>query len=112
GAAAKLAMKSAVAKSADPKPPASKPGNKSIRIDQMDKCGHYKYWREDLRLVRELDINYLRWGPANYKTFLGPGVYDWAWTDDVIAEMRRIGITPIIDLCHFGLPDWLGNFQN
>ena len=30
--------------------------------------------------------------------------------------MRRLGIVPIIDLCHFGLPDWLGNegqwFQN
>ncbi len=27
-------------------------------------------------------------------------------------EMRRLGIIPIIDLLHFGLPDWLGNFQN
>jgi hypothetical protein len=27
-------------------------------------------------------------------------------------EMRRLGIVPIIDLVHFGLPDWLGNFQN
>ena len=22
------------------------------------------------------------------------------------------GIVPIVDLCHFGVPDWLGNFQN
>jgi beta-glucosidase/6-phospho-beta-glucosidase/beta-galactosidase len=27
-------------------------------------------------------------------------------------EMRRLGIVPIIDLVHFGLPDWLGDFQN
>ena len=26
--------------------------------------------------------------------------------------MRRLGIVPIIDLVHFGLPDWLGDFQN
>ena len=26
--------------------------------------------------------------------------------------MRRLGIVPIIDLLHFGLPDWLGDFQN
>ena len=26
--------------------------------------------------------------------------------------MRRRKIVPIVDLCHFGLPDWLGNFQN
>ena len=29
-----------------------------------------------------------------------------------MAEMRRLGITPILDLLHFGVPDWLGNFQN
>src|SRR5205807_6409277 len=26
--------------------------------------------------------------------------------------MQELGIVPIMDLCHFGLPDWLGNFQN
>src|SRR4029453_16200065 len=28
------------------------------------------------------------------------------------AELRRRDITPIVDLCHFGVPDWIGNFQN
>ena len=23
-----------------------------------------------------------------------------------------LGITPLTDLCHFGVPDWLENFQN
>lgn len=82
------------------------------RIDQMEKCGHYARWRDDLRLVRELGLHYLRWGPALHRTFLGPGRYDWAWTDDVMAEMGRLDIQPILDLCHFGVPDWLGNFQN
>jgi beta-glucosidase/6-phospho-beta-glucosidase/beta-galactosidase len=27
-------------------------------------------------------------------------------------EIERLGILPIIDLCHFGVPDWMGNFQN
>ena len=26
--------------------------------------------------------------------------------------MKSVGITPIVDLCHFGLPDWIGDFQN
>jgi len=26
--------------------------------------------------------------------------------------MRELDIIPIVDLCHFGVPDWLGNFQN
>lgn len=29
-----------------------------------------------------------------------------------MAEIQRLGITPILDLLHFGVPDWLGNFQN
>mgnify|MGYP001598714006 CR=1 FL=1 len=85
---------------------------RGVRVDQMAKCGHYEHWRDDLRLTRELEIEYLRWGPANYKTFLGPGKYDWSWVDDVLAEMKRLRVTPIGDLCHFGLPDGLGNFQN
>jgi beta-glucosidase/6-phospho-beta-glucosidase/beta-galactosidase len=27
-------------------------------------------------------------------------------------EMKRLDIHPILDLCHFGVPDWVGNFQN
>ncbi len=82
------------------------------RIDQMEKCGHYTHWKKDFELVQSLKIKYLRWGPALYKTFLGPERYDWEWTDAAIAEMESRGIQPILDLCHFGLPDWLGNFQN
>jgi beta-glucosidase len=83
-----------------------------VRVDQMEKCGHYKRWKEDLDLVRELGIHYLRWGPPLYKSFRAPGRYDWAWTDDSLDLMRTLDIVPIMDLCHFGLPDWLGNFQN
>jgi beta-glucosidase/6-phospho-beta-glucosidase/beta-galactosidase len=54
----------------------------------------------------------LRWGPALYRTFTGPGCYDWSWVDDVLAHMRRLRLRPILDLCHFGVPDWLGDFQN
>ena len=43
---------------------------------------------------------------------LGPGRYDWSWTDMVLPEIQRLKIVPIMDLCHFGVPDWIGNFQN
>jgi beta-glucosidase/6-phospho-beta-glucosidase/beta-galactosidase len=41
-----------------------------------------------------------------------PGKYDWTFTDQVLDVMRRMGIVPLLDLCHFGVPDWLENFQN
>src|SRR5206468_369608 len=50
--------------------------------------------------------------PPIYRIFRGPNDYDWSFTDMVMAEMRKLGIVPIIDLLHFGLPDWLVDFQN
>jgi beta-glucosidase/6-phospho-beta-glucosidase/beta-galactosidase len=85
---------------------------KRRRVDEMEKCGHYQRFKEDFCLVRELGLEYLRWGPAYYRTHLGPATYDWSFPDEAMAEMRRLGIAPIADLCHFGVPDWLENFQN
>jgi len=83
-----------------------------VRVDEMEKCGHYRLLRNDFAAVAELGIRYLRWGPALYRTFRGPGRFDSEWTDAALAEMRRLQIEPIVDLCHFGVPDWLGDFQN
>ncbi|BDV33556.1 family 1 glycosylhydrolase [Methylocystis iwaonis] len=82
------------------------------RIDEMAACGHYRHWRTDLALVRDLGLRYLRYGPPLHLINPRRGQYDWAFLDDVADEMQRLGITPIMDLCHFGLPDWLENFQN
>jgi len=82
------------------------------RVDEMEKCGHYRYWKEDLECVRELGIRYLRYGPPYYRIHRAADEYDWSWPDMVLPEMQRRGIIPIIDLCHFGVPDWLGDFQN
>ncbi len=84
----------------------------NVRVDQLRDTGHYEMWQTDLRLVRELGLRYLRYGPPIYRTYPGPNQYDWSFMDAVMHEMRRLGIVPIIDLLHFGLPDWLGNFQN
>ena len=82
------------------------------RVDQLRDTGHYEMWKTDLKLVRELGLRYLRYGPPVYKIWLGPGKYNWADLDPVMSEIRRLGIVPIVDLIHFGLPDWLGDFQN
>jgi beta-glucosidase/6-phospho-beta-glucosidase/beta-galactosidase len=86
------------------------------RVDQLRDTGHYELWRTDLKLVRELGLRYLRYGPPIHRIFKGPDDYDWSFLDPVMHEMRRLGIVPIIDLCHFGLPDFLSAnglwFQN
>ncbi|WP_246777273.1 family 1 glycosylhydrolase [Microvirga sp. VF16] len=84
----------------------------SVRVDEMAKTGHYERWRDDFTLVRALGIDYLRWGPPYYRVHEGPDRYHWSYADEALAELRRLNITPIVDLCHFGVPDWIGDFQN
>ena len=82
------------------------------RLDQMEATGHYRNWREDLALTVETGVTHLRYGPPLHLIFIGPERYDWSFTDLVMPEFQRLNLTPIIDLCHFGLPDWLQDFQN
>ncbi len=83
-----------------------------VRRDLLAECGHYRHWQKDLQLVKELGLNVLRYGLPYHLTHLGPGRYDWSFADTVMREMQALQITPILDLLHFGVPDWLGNFQN
>jgi beta-glucosidase/6-phospho-beta-glucosidase/beta-galactosidase len=82
------------------------------RVDELEKCHHYERWREDFGLVRELGISYLRYGPPYYRTHVAPGRYDWSFADETLKELRTLAIAPIADLCHFGVPDWVGGFQD
>jgi beta-glucosidase/6-phospho-beta-glucosidase/beta-galactosidase len=82
------------------------------RVDEMEKCGHYERWREDFDLVDEMQIKFLRYGPPLHRTFLGPDKFDWSFADETFADLKRRDIVPIADLCHFGVPDWIGDFQN
>jgi beta-glucosidase/6-phospho-beta-glucosidase/beta-galactosidase len=82
------------------------------RVDELEKTGFYERWREDFRLVRDLEVQFLRYGPPYYRVHQGPDRYDWSFADETLAELRRLEIVPIVDLCHFGLPDWAGFYQN
>ena len=74
------------------------------RIDEMEVCGHYERWRRTSTASRRSAINYLRYGPPIHKTYLGPNKFDWEFADATFAELKRRDITPIVDLCHFGVP--------
>jgi beta-glucosidase len=82
------------------------------RIDQMEKCGHYARWQDDFALVRETGLNALRYGPPYYLVHAAPDRYDWSHADPQMHALREMGVTVIADLCHFGVPSWLGGFQD
>jgi beta-glucosidase/6-phospho-beta-glucosidase/beta-galactosidase len=84
----------------------------SERVDEMASTGHYGRWREDFQLVLDLGIGHLRYGAPHYRAYVGPGRFDWDFTDETYHALHSLGIWQIVDLCHFGVPDWIGNFQN
>jgi beta-glucosidase len=86
--------------------------NGRVRVDEMESCGHYGQWRVDFDKVQELGICFLRYGLPLYRVYTGPARYDWSFSDAVFGELQNRDIIPIADLCHFGVPDWIGNFQN
>jgi beta-glucosidase len=89
-----------------------KVNNGRDRVDEMEKCRHYRYWKEDIQLTRDVGCSVLRYGPPLHTSFLGPHRYDWDFADETFAEIYRQDLIPIVDLCHFGVPDWIGDFQN
>ena len=82
------------------------------RRDLLAECNHYERWKEDLGLVKEMGIKVLRYGLPYYAIHLSKNKFDWTFADLIMKEMKDLGITPILDLLHFGVPDWIGNFQN
>lgn len=81
-----------------------------VRMDELAKTGHYDHVDEDIRLVAELGIRYLRYGIPIHLANPAPGRYDWDFTDRAMAAHRREGVEPIVDLLHFGLPDDVDGF--
>jgi beta-glucosidase/6-phospho-beta-glucosidase/beta-galactosidase len=53
-------------------------------------------------------VKALRWGIPWYRVEPEQGVFDWRWTDEVLPYLvHDLGITPIVDLMHYGCPFWL-----
>jgi beta-glucosidase len=77
-------------------------------LDEYELMGHYEHWREDLALVGRIGARAVRWGVPWYRIELEPGRFDWSWTDHVIPYLvEDLGVTPIIDLIHYGCPLWM-----
>jgi beta-glucosidase/6-phospho-beta-glucosidase/beta-galactosidase len=86
--------------------PQTRPGHRAL--DEYQLMGHYAHWREDLALLRDLGVGAVRWGVPWYRVEPLPGEFDWRWTDQVIPYLvEELGVTPIIDLMHYGCPYWL-----
>jgi beta-glucosidase len=79
-------------------------------LDEYELTQHYQLWKRDFDLVAETGVKYVRWGIPWYRVQPAPDKWDWAWTDKALDYLvNGKGITPILDLMHYGTPLWLEN---
>jgi beta-glucosidase/6-phospho-beta-glucosidase/beta-galactosidase len=76
-------------------------------LDQYQLTDHYRRWADDLALMAELGVGAARYGIPWHRVNPAPGRWEWSWADRCIERMLELGIDPIIDLLHYGLPTWL-----
>jgi len=88
--------------------PQARPGLHAL--DEYELTQHYKLWMRDFDLVAETGVKYLRWGIPWYRVQPAPDQWDWDWTDKALDYLVNVkGITPILDIMHYGTPLWLDN---
>jgi beta-glucosidase len=88
--------------------PDARPGLRAL--DEYELTQHYKLWKRDFDLVAETGVKFLRWGIPWYRVQPAADTWDWEWTDQALDYLVNAkGITPILDLMHYGTPPWLEN---
>lgn len=74
--------------------------------DQVRLSGHHDRIG-DLELISDLGLRTLRYPLVWERVEIEPGRFDWSWTDERMAALRRLGIRPIAGLVHHGSgPRW------
>lgn len=85
--------------------PQSAPGERPI--DEYKLTEHYERWHDDLGLASQVGADFMRWGIPWHRVNPERGVWDWSWTDRVMARFGELGLRPIVDLLHYGTPLWI-----
>jgi beta-glucosidase/6-phospho-beta-glucosidase/beta-galactosidase len=75
------------------------------RKDYVAETGHDRHLKPDLSAAMDLGIGVVREAVRWPQVDLGHGRYDWSSVKAVQDAATECKITPIWDLCHYGLPD-------
>ncbi len=76
-------------------------------LDEYELTGHYRRWRDDLELMASLGIRAARYGVPWHKVQPEKGKWDWRHADEPLERLLELGISPQVDLVHYGLPGWI-----
>lgn len=73
-------------------------------------CESSKYWKEDIKAMRELKLNAYRFSLEWSRIEPKKGIFDEAGIDfyiNFIRELKESGIEPVVTIWHWTLPVWL-----
>lgn len=76
-------------------------------LDEYELTQHYAQWETDLELAKHLGVQSIRYGIPWHKINPAPNQWDWTWADRPLLRLLELGINPIVDLVHYGLPPWI-----
>jgi beta-glucosidase/6-phospho-beta-glucosidase/beta-galactosidase len=78
-------------------------------LDEYELTQHYERWNKDIGLFAELGLRCVRYGIPWHRVNPAPGKWDWDFPDKTFDLLLNLGIQPIVDLVHYGLPPWIEN---
>jgi beta-glucosidase len=78
-------------------------------LDEYELTEHYSRWRTDIDLFAQLGLRSVRYGVPWHRINPAQGRWDFSWTDAAIERLLELGVHPVIDLVHYGLPSWIEN---
>lgn len=81
------------------------------RKDYVAATGHDRHLASDYAAAMDLGIGVVREGVRWPMVDLGDGRYDWSSVEAAQEAATACKITPIWDLCHYGLPDGCDPFS-
>lgn len=76
-------------------------------LDEYELTQHYDRWREDLELFAQARVTSVRYGIPWHRINPAPGVWDFSCADGPLERLLELGIQPVVDLVHYGLPPWI-----
>ncbi len=76
-------------------------------LDEYELTQHYERWREDIHLIHELGVTHARYGIPWHRINPQPNAWNWEFADKTFDLMLELGVEPIVDLVHYGLPGWI-----
>jgi beta-glucosidase len=78
-------------------------------MDELALTQHDRFWGSDLLLAAQAGCRVVRYGIRWHVVNPSPREWDWSSVDGPFQLMHDLGIEPVVDLFHFGVPVWLGD---